>query len=80
MNRFFDIASCILYVYFLFAQIISEPLQELDRTVTDYQLYSDKRLNQQTQELLLYFVQIFKAYDVYGKLYAEYNRINPVPR
>ncbi|WP_206751879.1 DUF6377 domain-containing protein [Flavobacterium glaciei] len=60
---------------FLFAQNNSEQLlQELDETVADYQLYSDKKEVQinKLKELLISTSSDIQKYDVYGKLYAEY--------
>ena len=75
MNRFLTVLLAFLSPLFLFAQNNSEQLlQELDRTVADYQLYSDKKEIQinKLKELLLSTSSDIQKYDVYGKLYAEY--------
>lgn len=75
MNRFLTVLIAFLFPVFLFAQNNSEQLlQELDQTVADYQLYSDKKEIQvnKLKELLLSTSSDIQKYDVYGKLYAEY--------
>ena len=75
MNRFLTVLIALLLPVFLFAQNNSEQLlQELDQTVADYQLYSDKKEVQinKLKELLLSTSSDIQKYDVYGKLYAEY--------
>ncbi|MGO4905454.1 DUF6377 domain-containing protein [Flavobacterium sp. W20_MBD1_R3] len=75
MNRFLTVLIAFLFPVFLFAQNNSEQLlQELDQTVADYQLYSDKKEIQinKLKELLLSTSSDIQRYDVYGKLYAEY--------
>jgi hypothetical protein len=75
MNRFLTVLIAFLLPVFLFAQNNSEQLlQELDQTVADYQLYSDKKEIQinKLKELLLSTSSDIQKYDVYGKLYAEY--------
>ncbi|RDI56834.1 DUF6377 domain-containing protein [Flavobacterium glaciei] len=75
MNRFLTILIAFLAPLFLFAQNNSEQLlQELDETVADYQLYSDKKEVQinKLKELLISTSSDIQKYDVYGKLYAEY--------
>lgn len=75
MNRFLTVLLAFLSPLFLFAQNNSEQLlQELDQTVADYQLYSDKKEIQinKLKELLLSTSSDIQKYDVYGKLYAEY--------
>ncbi|MGZ9734701.1 DUF6377 domain-containing protein [Flavobacterium sp. GNP002] len=75
MNRFLNILLALMFPVFLFAQNNSEQLlQELDQTVADYKLYSDKKEIQinKLKELLLSTSSDIQKYDVYGKLYAEY--------
>ena len=73
MNRFLTVLIAFLLPVFLFAQNNSEQLlQELDQTVADYQLYSNKKEIQinKLKELLLSTSSDIQKYDVYGKLYA----------
>lgn len=75
MNRFLTVLIAFLSPLFLFAQNNSEQLlQELDQTVADYQLYSDKKeieINK-LKGLLPYSSSDIQKYNIYVKLYSEY--------
>ena len=75
MNRFLTLLIAFLFPVVLFAQNNSAELQkELDQTVADYALYSDKKEGEinQLKKLLSYTSIDNQQYDIYGKLYAEY--------
>ena len=75
MNRFLTIFTAFLFPFVLFAQNNSEELQkELDQTVADYALYSDKKEGEinQLKKLLSITTIDNQQYDIYGKLFAEY--------
>ncbi|WP_282727681.1 DUF6377 domain-containing protein [Flavobacterium yafengii] len=75
MNRFLTVLIAFLFPVFLFAQNNSEELlEELDQTVADYAVYSNKKEGEinKLKELLSYTSADIQKYDIYGKLYAEY--------
>lgn len=75
MNRFLKILIAFLFPVFLFAQNNSEELlEELDQTVANYALYSNKKEREinKLKELLSYTSTDIQKYDLYGKLYAGY--------
>ncbi|MDP3682074.1 MAG: DUF6377 domain-containing protein [Flavobacterium sp.] len=75
MNRFLTFLIAFLVPVFLFAQNNSEELlEELDQTVADYAVYSNKKEGEinKLKELLSYTSADIQKYDIYGKLYAEY--------
>ncbi|MDO8316450.1 MAG: hypothetical protein Q7T12_02895, partial [Flavobacterium sp.] len=75
MNRFLTFLIAFLFPVFLFAQNNSEELlEELDQTVADYAVYSNKKEGEinKLKELLSYTSADIQKYDIYGKLYAEY--------
>nr|WP_315179575.1 DUF6377 domain-containing protein [uncultured Flavobacterium sp.] len=75
MNRFLTFLIAFLFPVFLFSQNNSEELlDELDQTVADYAVYSNKKEGEinKLKELLSYTSADIQKYDIYGKLYAEY--------
>ena len=75
MNRFLTLFIVSLFPVFLFGQNnFDSLLDELDKTVTDYQLYSNKKENEinKLKGLLKYTGTDLQKYDIYGKLYVEY--------
>ncbi|SHM53530.1 DUF6377 domain-containing protein [Flavobacterium xanthum] len=75
MNRFLKILIAFLVPIFLFAQNNSDALlKELDQTVADYAVYSNKKeleINKLKEQLSQTTTDLQK-YTIYGKLYAEY--------
>ncbi|TDE03881.1 DUF6377 domain-containing protein [Flavobacterium sandaracinum] len=75
MNRFLKILIAFLVPAFLFAQNNSDALlKELDQTVADYAVYSNKKeleINKLKKQLFQTTTDLQK-YTIYGKLYAEY--------
>ncbi len=75
MNRFLTLLIAFLFPVVLFSQNnFEELLEELDQTVADYALYSDKKESEinQLKKLLSYTSIDNQQYDIYGKLFAEY--------
>jgi hypothetical protein len=75
MHRFLTLLFTLLFPIFLFGQNnFDSLLDELDKTVADYKLYSNKKeieINK-LKGLLKYTSTDLQKYGVYGKLYAEY--------
>ncbi|HEX9151635.1 MAG TPA: DUF6377 domain-containing protein, partial [Flavobacterium sp.] len=75
MNRFLTLISVLLFPVLLAAQNNSDSLlNELDKTVNNYQFYSDKKENEinKLKGLLKYTSTDLQKYEIYGKLYSEY--------
>ncbi|MFV8324665.1 DUF6377 domain-containing protein [Flavobacterium sp. ZS1P14] len=75
MNRFLTLISVLLFPVLLVAQNnFDSLLNELDRTVNNYQFYSDKKENEinKLKGLLKYISTDLQKYEIYGKLYSEY--------
>jgi hypothetical protein len=75
MHRFLTILFALLFPIFLFGQNnFDSLLNELDKTVADYQFYSNKKeieINK-LKGLLKYTSTDLQKYAIYGKLYSEY--------
>ena len=75
MHRFLTLLFALLFPIFLFGQTnFDSLLDELDKTVADYQLYSNKKeieINK-LKGLLPYTSTDIQKYAIYGKLYSEY--------
>jgi len=75
MRRVFVIIACMLFPYFLFARKeMDSLLHVLDKTIENYQLYSnlkEQKLNQ-LKELLKITTAEEQRYIICGKLYDEY--------
>ncbi|OAB31456.1 hypothetical protein SAMN05444395_101555 [Flavobacterium fryxellicola] len=75
MNRFLKLFTALLFPFFLFSQNNSQELaQELDQTVADYALYSNKKEEKINilKNRISYTKTDLQKYTLYGKLYAEY--------
>ena len=75
MNRFLTLIIISLLPVLLFGQNnFDSLLDELDKTVADYQLYSNKKENEinKLKGLLQYTSTDLQKYAIYGKLYSEY--------
>ena len=75
MYRFLTLLFALLFPIFLFGQNnFDSLLNELDQTVADSQLYSNKKEDEinKLKGLLKYTVADLQKYAIYGKLYAEY--------
>ncbi|MFV8465864.1 DUF6377 domain-containing protein [Flavobacterium sp. LB1P62] len=75
MNRFLTLFIASLFPVLLFGQNnFDSLLDELDQTVGDYQLYSNKKENEinKLKGLLQYTAADLQKYAIYGKLYSEY--------
>jgi hypothetical protein len=75
MHRFSTLLFALLFPIFLFGQNnFDSLLDELDKTVADYQLYSDKKAVEisKLKGLLNYTSSDVQKYAIYGKLYFEY--------
>lgn len=75
MNRFLTLIIVSLFPVLLFGQNnFDSLLDELDKTVADYQLYSNKKENEinKLKGLLQYTSTDLQKYAIYGKLYSEY--------
>ena len=75
MHRFLTLLFALLFPIFLFGQNnFDSLLNDLDKTVADYQLYSNKKeieINK-FKGLLRYASTDFQKYAIYGELYSEY--------
>lgn len=75
MHRFSTLLFALLFPIFLFGQNnFDSLLDELDKTVADYQLYSNKKAVEisKLKGLLNYTSGDVQKYAIYGKLYSEY--------
>jgi hypothetical protein len=75
MNRLLTLVTVLLFPVLLFAQNNFESLlDELDKTVNNYQLYSNKKETEinKLKGLLKYTSSDLQKYEIYGKLFAEY--------
>jgi hypothetical protein len=75
MHRFLTLLFALLFPIFLFGQNnFDSLLDELDKTVADYQLYSNKKAVEisKLKALLNYTSSDVQKYAIYGKLYSEY--------
>lgn len=75
MNRFLTLIFVLLLPVLLFGQNnFDSLLDELDKTVNNYQAYSNKKENEinKLKGLLKYTSTDLQKYAIYGKLYSEY--------
>ncbi|MFV8342436.1 DUF6377 domain-containing protein [Flavobacterium sp. XS2P39] len=75
MNRFLTLVIVSLFPALLLAQNnFDSLLDELDKTVDNYQLYSNKKENEinKLKGLLKYTSTDLQKHEIYGKLYSEY--------
>ncbi|MFV7233879.1 DUF6377 domain-containing protein [Flavobacterium sp. ZB4R12] len=75
MNRFLTLIFVLLFPVLLFGQNnFDSLLDQLDKTVNNYQAYSNKKENEinKLKGLLKYTSTDLQKYAIYGKLYAEY--------
>ena len=75
MHRFLTLLFALLFPIFLFGQNnFDSLLDELDKTVADYQLYSNKKAVEisKLKGLMNYTSSDVQKYAIYGKLYSEY--------
>lgn len=75
MNKFSTLLIILIFPVFIFGQTNTDSLlNDLDQTVTDYQLYLNRKETSinKLKGLLKYTTGDLQKYEVYGKLYDEY--------
>ncbi|MNX64515.1 hypothetical protein D3C86_955430 [compost metagenome] len=75
MNKFSTLLIILVFPVFIFGQTNTDSLlNDLDQTVTDYQIYLNRKETSinKLKGLLKYTTGDLQKYEVYGKLYDEY--------
>ena len=75
MNKFSALIIVLAFPVLLFGQNnFDSLLKELDKTIDNYQLYSNRKENEinKLKELLKYTSTDLQKYEICGKLYSEY--------
>lgn len=75
MNKFSTLLIILVFPVFIFGQTNTDSLlNDLDQTVTDYQIYLNRKETSinKLKDLLKYTTGDLQKYEVYGKLYDEY--------